>query len=57
MDDYKGGADALDDLGVKASDLLQANGIIWVEGPSDRAYIHLKIRVAKLYDEIKKWNS
>ena len=26
----------LDDLGYKASDLLQANGIIWVEGPSDR---------------------
>jgi putative ATP-dependent endonuclease of OLD family len=29
----------LDDLGVKASDLLQANGIIWVEGPSDVIYI------------------
>lgn len=29
----------LDDLGVKASDILQANGIIWVEGPSDRTYI------------------
>lgn len=29
----------LDDLDVKASDLLQANGIIWVEGPSDRIYI------------------
>ena len=29
----------LNDLGVKASDLLQANGIIWVEGPSDRVYI------------------
>lgn len=30
---------ALDDLGVKSSDLVQANGIIWVEGPSDRIYI------------------
>lgn len=30
----------LDDLGVKASDLLQSNGIIWVEGPSDRIYIN-----------------
>lgn len=30
----------LDDLGVKASDLFQANGIIWVEGPSDRIYIN-----------------
>ncbi len=29
----------LDDLGTKASDLLQSNGIIWVEGPSDRIYI------------------
>ena len=30
---------AIFDLGVKASDLFQANGIIWVEGPSDRIYI------------------
>lgn len=30
----------LDDLDVRASDLLQANGIIWVEGPSDRIYIN-----------------
>ena len=29
----------LDDLGVKASDLFQTNGVIWVEGPSDRIYI------------------
>ena len=29
----------IDELGIKASDLLQANGIIWVEGPSDRIYI------------------
>jgi hypothetical protein len=27
------------DLGYRASDLLQANAIIWVEGPSDRLYI------------------
>ena len=27
-------------LGAKPSDLLQANGIIWVEGPSDRVYIN-----------------
>lgn len=30
----------LDDLDVRASDLLQANGIIWIEGPSDRVYIN-----------------
>lgn len=30
----------LDDLGVKASDILQTNGIIWVEGMSDRVYLN-----------------
>ncbi len=35
----------LDDLGVKASDIFQANGIIWVEGPSDRIYIKKWIEV------------
>ncbi|MDP2984728.1 MAG: AAA family ATPase [Candidatus Latescibacter sp.] len=30
----------LDDLDVRASDLLQSNGIIWVEGPSDRIYFN-----------------
>lgn len=29
----------LEDLDVRASDLFQSNGIIWVEGPSDRIYI------------------
>jgi len=29
----------LDDLGVTSSDLVQANGILWVEGPSDRIYL------------------
>lgn len=36
---FKNRNKALDDLGVRASDLLQSNGIIWVEGPSDRIYI------------------
>ena len=27
-------------LGARPSDLLQANGIIWVEGPSDRIYLN-----------------
>ena len=35
----------LNDLGIKASDLLQSNGIIWVEGPSDRVYINSWIRI------------
>lgn len=30
----------LDDLEVKASDILQSNGVIWVEGPSDRIYMN-----------------
>lgn len=30
----------LADLGVAASDLLQANSVIWVEGPSDRVYLN-----------------
>ncbi|WP_168800600.1 ATP-dependent nuclease [Cellulomonas telluris] len=27
------------DLGYRASDLVQANAVVWVEGPSDRTYI------------------
>jgi len=27
------------DLGARASDLVQANAVIWVEGPSDRIYV------------------
>lgn len=30
----------LDDLDVRASDLLQANGVVWLEGPSDRLYFN-----------------
>ncbi|MFZ2362555.1 MAG: AAA family ATPase [Anaerolineae bacterium] len=32
------------DLGYHASDLLQANCIVWVEGPSDRIYLNHWIR-------------
>jgi len=32
--------EALRDLGVRASDILQANSVIWVEGPSDRIYLN-----------------
>ncbi len=31
---------ALSDLGVRASDILQSNCVIWVEGPSDRVYLN-----------------
>ena len=32
-------ADICADLGYRPSDLLQANAVIWVEGPSDRIYL------------------
>ncbi|NME09472.1 ATP-binding protein [Paraclostridium bifermentans] len=35
----------LNDLGNLASDILQSNGIIWVEGPSDRMYINKWIEI------------
>ena len=35
------------DLGYKASDILQANCIIWVEGPSDRIYLNYWIKAKK----------
>lgn len=43
-----GQRDILDDLGYHASDILQANAVIWVEGPSDRIYLNHWI---KAYDE------
>lgn len=33
-----------EDLGYHPSDLLQANSIIWVEGPSDRVYLNFWIK-------------
>ena len=35
----------LDDLDYRASDLLQSNVVIWVEGPSDRTYLNRWIRL------------
>lgn len=35
----------LNDLGLKASDILQSNGIIWVEGPSDRNFVNKWIEI------------
>ena len=40
LDDFYKKSGCLDDLGIKASDILQSNGIIWVEGPSDRIYVN-----------------
>jgi len=42
---YNGTKEILNDLGLKASDILQSNGIIWVEGPSDRNFINKWIEI------------
>jgi AAA ATPase domain len=34
----------LDDLGYQASDILQSNYLIWVEGPSDKIYLNYWIK-------------
>ncbi|MBO9642390.1 MAG: ATP-binding protein [Pseudacidovorax sp.] len=38
--------DLFHELGYRASDLLQTNSIIWVEGPSDRIYLNFWIKNA-----------
>ena len=35
----------ISELGARPSDLLQANGLIWVEGPSDRIYLNCWIEL------------
>jgi len=35
----------LTELGARPSDLLQANGVLWVEGPSDRIYLNRFIEI------------
>ncbi len=40
VNNYIGKFSICNDLGYKASDLLQTNCIIWVEGPSDRIYLN-----------------
>lgn len=45
ISDRDGRIDVLSDLDVRASDLFQSNGIIWVEGPSDRIYINHWLQV------------
>ena len=40
VEQFKDKSSILDDVGFKASDILQSNGVIWVEGPSDRLYIN-----------------
>lgn len=40
FDGTSDGYNILQDMGVKASDILQSNGLIWIEGPSDRIYLN-----------------
>jgi len=40
VNEFFGQLDVVNDLGAKASDLLQSNGIVWLEGPSDRIYFN-----------------
>lgn len=55
IDTYIDKTEILNDLDVKASDILQSNGIIWVEGPSDRIYIKrwMEIFTPNKYEEGK----
>lgn len=57
IETYIDKAEILDDLDVKASDILQSNGIIWVEGPSDRIYIKrwLELFTPNGYEEGKHY--
>jgi putative ATP-dependent endonuclease of OLD family len=43
---YQDTRQIIEDLDIRASDILQANGIIWVEGPSDRIYLKKWIELA-----------
>jgi len=40
----------VNELGARASDILQANGIVWLEGPSDRIYLN---RLIELFSDGK----
>lgn len=51
VDTWSKTVNLIDDMGVKASDLLQSNYIVWVEGPSDRIYLNKWI---ELFDSEKK---
>lgn len=53
----------LTELGARPSDLLQANGVIWLEGPSDRVYFNRfielyadgELREGKDYQCVLRW--
>ena len=45
IDSLNNAQSLIEDLGVLPSDILQANGIIWVEGESDRIYLKKWIEI------------
>ncbi|TBY66243.1 ATP-binding protein [Rhizobium leguminosarum bv. viciae] len=47
--------DVLDDLGHSSADLAQANGVIWVEGPTDRIYINTWLRLFAEHTGKEPW--
>ncbi len=57
IDNYVDKVEILNDLDVRASDLFQSNGIIWVEGPTDRIYIKrwLEVFCNNQYEEGKDY--
>lgn len=42
---YEENRAVLDDLDIRASDMLQANGLVWLEGPSDRLYFRRWVEI------------
>ncbi|MGE7687087.1 ATP-dependent nuclease [Peribacillus simplex] len=60
-DQRDGTYDILDSIGVKPSQLMQSNLVIWVEGPSDRIYINkwidlLTAEKGRRYEEGKHYS-
>lgn len=45
VSDYFSRAGVVTGLGARPSDILQANGILWLEGPSDRIYLNRWIQI------------
>ncbi|CAE6934512.1 hypothetical protein R70211_05310 [Paraburkholderia domus] len=45
----------IDSLGIRNSDLLQSNGVIWVEGPSDRIYVKAFINSLATLPHESRW--
>lgn len=47
--------DVLDDLGISSADLAHTNGVIWVEGPTDRIYLNKWLRLYAEHQQRAPW--